>query len=153
MMLDMEAEFTRTGAIGTAGTSKQTVVGVAGTAIIGGRVKDQKVAMDLGAGEPLFPWIRFVTALAGATGGLQVDIVAADDAALVTNPVVLSTRTITLAEAVVNSIFGLPALRAGAKKRYVGVKLTPLAANSTTGEVIVGLGDKDGRPQDDVNAL
>jgi hypothetical protein len=153
MLLDYEDEFTRTGAIGSAGTSKQSVIGAAGTAIVGGRVKDFRAAVDPGAGECIYPYIRVPTALVGATGGVQVDIVAADDAALATNPVVLSTRTVLLAEAVINSVHAMPALRAGAKKRYLGVKMTPLGAAASAGELIVGLTDMNGRPQNGVNAL
>lgn len=145
-ILDYNDELTWTS--GATPPSKQTVVGNFGTAIIGGRVKDAGRARDWGAGEPKFFYLRFVTALAGATGGLQVDLVGADNAALTTNPVVLSTKTIALAAALVNTVHQLPVLAAGSNKRYFGVKLTPLTANSTTGEVIVGEIDESARPQD-----
>jgi hypothetical protein len=148
---DYDDELTHTA--GPPATSKQSIVGVAATAIVGGTVKDGGAARDWGAGELRLAFLRCVTALVGATGGVQVDIVTADNAALTTNPVVLSTRTIAAAALLANTLHALPPLAAGTRKRYLGVKLTPLATNSTAGEVIVGFMDKDGRPQDGVNWL
>lgn len=138
---------------GTNKTSRQSIVGVAGAAIIGGRVKDGVAAKDWGAGEDRRAYLRCVDALVGASGGLQVDIVAADDGALVTNPTVLATKTIPAAQLTANSLHQLPRLAAGARKRRLGVKLTPLTTNSTAGSVVVGFLDKDGAPQDGVNWL
>lgn len=134
-------------------TSKQSIVGNAGTAIVLGGVKDAGAARDWGAGEVLTPYARTVDALTGATGGVQVDIVAADNAALSTNPVVLSTITIAEAAFLANKLFAMPPLVAGQKKRYLGVKATPLTTNSTAGSLIVGFMPRDGRPQDGVNFL
>ena len=152
MILDYDDELTYTA--GPPATSKQSIVGTAGTAIIGGKVKNANAARDWGAGELLTAYVRVVTALVGASGGVQFDIVGADNAGLTTNPVVLATRTIAAASLTINTVFSLPCTMAGSKKQYLGVKITPLTSNSTAGEVIVGFfGDKDARPQDNVNAL
>lgn len=128
-------------------TSKQSIVGTAATAIIGGRYKDAGQARDWAAGETKHPYVRTVDALVGATGGVQVDIVGADNPGLTTNPVVLSTRTITAAEFVANKVYPLPPLTPGTKKRYLGAKFTPLTTNSTGGSLICGFRSKDGAPQ------
>ncbi len=153
MINDFSDELTYTS--GGSPSSKQTVVGNFGTAIIGGRVKDAGAGYvkDWASGELHAWYVRFYTALAGATGGLQVDLVAADNAALTTNPVVLATKTIALAAALVNTVHALPRPTPGTRKRFFGVKLTPLTANSTTGEVVVGAPPPDGLPQEEANAL
>lgn len=150
MLIDYGDELTYTA--GPPATSKQSIVGNAGTAIVGGKVKDAVAARDWAAGEALFAWLRCVTALVGATGGVQVDIVAADNAALTTNPVTLATKTIAAAALVANALISIGTLAPGSKKRYLGVKLTPLTTNSTAGEVIVGLTMGDARIQGGLNA-
>jgi hypothetical protein len=152
MINDYQDELTYTA--GPPATSKQTVVGNFGTAIIGGKVKDGGANGDFGAGETIAVRLRTVTALLGATGGLQCDLVTADNAGLTTNPVVLATKTLTLAQMVINSVFQLFLIPPGTRKRYLGIKLTPLTANSTAGEVIVWLANaEDSSPQNRVNNI
>jgi hypothetical protein len=134
-------------------TAKQSIVGNAGAAIVGGKAKDAGAARDWATGETLHPYVRTVDALTGATGGVQVDIVGADNAALTTNPVVLSTITIPQASFLANKLFAMPALTPGSKKRWVGAKFTPLTTNSTAGTLVCGFISRDGRPQDGVNTL
>ncbi len=154
MILDYRDELTRTA--GPPATSKQSYVGAVGVAIIGGQVKDAGVGAvkDWGSGETKYTYLRNVTAAAGAGfTGLQVDIVAADDAALVTNPVVLATKTIPVAQLLANKAIAMPPLAAGSPRRRLGLKMTPVGAASTAGEAIVGFASKDGRPQNTANSL
>lgn len=133
--------------------SNQSIVGTAGTAIVGAKVKGGGAAGDWGTGAILKPFLRCVDALVGATGGLQVDLVTADNEALTTNPVVLATRTIAAGSLLANTLHSLPLPAPGTRKAWFGVKLTPLTTNSTAGSVIVGLQPVDALPQDRVNAL
>ncbi len=151
MICDYSDELTYTA--GPPATSKQSIVGVAGTAIVGGRVKDGGAARDCAAGEPKAAYLRCVTAAVGATGGVQVDIVGADNALLTTNPVVLATKTIATAALTANSLHSLPLLAAGSQKRHLGVKITPLTTATTAGEVIVGLVPANARPQNSARAI
>lgn len=150
-LIDYSDELTYT--VGPPATSKQSIVGAFGTAIVGGRVKDGGGAKDWGAGELIKVLIRVVTAVAGASGGVQFDVVGADNALLTTNPVVLATRTIPTASLLINTLFSIGVIGAGSKKRFLGVKATPLTSNSTTGEVIVWLAPPDSAPQDAANAV
>jgi len=140
MILDYDNELTYTA--GPPATSKQSIVGTAGTAIIGGRVLDGGAAQDWAAGEVKEWFLRCVTALVGA-----------DNAGLTTNPVVIATRTIAAASLTANALIPLPSPYPGTKKRFLGVKLTPLSTNSTAGEVIVGIVDKDARQQGPLNYI
>jgi hypothetical protein len=152
MINDYQDELTTT--VGPPVTSKQSIVGTAGTAIIGGKVKDGGAAGDWGAGETYAARLRCVDALSGATGGLQVDIVTDSNSNLTTAPVVLATKTIPAASLVANSVFMIGLIQPGTRKRYLGVKLTPLSTNSTTGTVIVFLGNaEDSSPQNRVNSI
>lgn len=151
MILDYRDELSRTA--GPPATSKQSIVGVAATPIVGGRVKDAGAARDWASGETKHTYVRTVDALVGATGGVQVDIVAADNEALTTNPVVLSTITILAAAFLANELHAMPALKAGSQKRYLGAKFTPLTTASTAGSLICGFTDKNGRPQNSANAI
>lgn len=150
MISDYDDELTRTA--GPPATSKQSIVGTAGAAIVGGRVKDSIAARDWAAGEPPFLRLQCVTALVGATGGLQADIVVADDAALTTNPVVIGGRKIAAAALTTGALIPLGSLLPGTSKRYLGLKLTPLTTDSTQGEVIVGFSDQNAGPVDGMNA-
>jgi len=153
MITDFNDELTYNASLDP--TSKQSIVGNFGTAIIGGRVKDAGAGYtrDWGAGECAEAYVQMRTAVAGASGGVQFDIVAADDAGLVTNPVVLATRTIPAASLVLSSIHSIGRLAAGSQKRRLGCKITPLGSNTTTGEAIVGLIPPGTRPQDGANFL
>jgi hypothetical protein len=133
--------------------SLQSIVGTAGTAIVGGKVKDGGAAGDWGAGCEMQPVVRIGTAVAGASGGVQFDIVTADNALLTSNPVVLSTRTIATASLTANSLHRLPQLAPGTRKRHLGVKVTPLTSDSTAGTAMVGLQPCGSTPQNRVNNI
>lgn len=153
MINDFGDELTYTS--GGSPSSKQSIVGNAGTAIVGGRVKDAGAGYtkDWASGE-LHRWIvRVVTAVAGASGGVQFDLVAADNAALTTNPVVLATRTIAAAALLINTLHALPIPNPGTRKRYFGLKVTPLTSNSTAGEIVVEAVPPEGVPQNEANSL
>jgi hypothetical protein len=132
-----------------------TAAGQAVTAAaIGTKVKDAGAARDWAAGEPVAAYARVTGAAASnPTTSMTIDIVAADNAALTTNPVVLATTTVLAAALTANSVHALPLLKAGANKRYLGVKFTPNGGNATTGSFIAGLCPAEGRPQDGVNSL
>ena len=141
-ILDYDNEFT-------------TKNGQAVTAAASGtKVRDAGGAVDFGAGEQLVAFARVTGAAASnPTTSMTIDIVGADDAALSTNPVVLATATVLAAALTANSLHQLGTLKAGVKKRYHGCKFTPNGGNATTGSFIVGLIDRQGRPQDGVNYL
>ncbi len=121
---------------------------------IGTKVLDAGAAKDWGSGEPLSAYARITgTAASNPTTSETVDIVAADNALLTTNPVVLATVTILAAAALANSLHQLGRLKAGVKKRYLGCKFTNTGGAPTTGKWIVGLIDQHGRPQDGANYL
>jgi hypothetical protein len=151
MLLDYSDELSRTA--GPPATSKQSIVGNAAAAIVGGRVKNAGAARDWATGEAKFPYVRTVDALTGATGGVQVDIVVADDATLATNAVVLSTITIAQADFLANKLFAMPALKPGYKRQYCGAKFTPITTNSTAGSLICGFRSKDGSPQNAAHSI
>jgi hypothetical protein len=144
MILDYDNEFT-------------TLAGLAVTAAaIGTKVNDagSGYTRDWAAGEPVAAYARVTGAAASnPTTSMTIDIIAADNAALTTNPVVLSTVTVLAAALVANSVHALPLLKAGANKRYLGCKFTPNGGNATTGSFICGLVPAEGRPQDGVNFL
>lgn len=151
-LLDYSDELTYTA--GPPATSKQSVIGAAGVALIGGRVKNGLGAKDWATGEVLAWYIRCVTALAGAgCTGVQFDLVVDTAATLVVAPTVIATKTVLAAAFVVNALIACPIATPGTSKQYLGVKMTPLGAASTAGEAIVGLIGKDARPQDGVNYL
>jgi hypothetical protein len=151
MINDYADELTYTA--GPPATSKQSIVGVAGTAIIGGKVKDGGAAGDWGAGCDYDVYLRVPTALVGATGGIQVDVVTDTAPGLATAPTVLATKTIPAASVTLNSLHYIGKIAAGTRKRYLGAKVTPLTTNSTAGEVIIGLKPCGAGPQNRVNSL
>jgi hypothetical protein len=142
MILDYDDELT-------------TAAGQAVTATaIGTKVKDAGAARDWGAGESVTPYARVTaTAASNPTTSMQIDFIGADNAALTTNPVVLSTKTILAAALLASSVHSFPPLLAGSNKRYFGVKFTPVGGNATTGAFVAGLVDRTARPQDGVNFL
>ena len=142
-ILDYDDEFTTNGG--------QSCAIAAGTTN-GTKVKNAGGARDWAAGEPLWPYLRVVTAFTNLTS-LKVDIVAdtADD--LVTDPTVLSSKTILLAALTVNSLHALPPLLGGTSKQYLGAIFTVAGTTETTGVVICGLMLQSARPQDGVNYL
>jgi hypothetical protein len=150
MILDYEGELTYTA--GPPALSKQTLIGNADTAINGGRVLNAGGAKDWGSGEIKTPYVRVVTAVAGASGGVKFQIVSSAALNLGT-PTVLSERTIPTASLLINTIHPLPPLMAGTSRQYLGVIMTPLTSNCTAGEVVVGFIGKDGRPQGHVGTL
>jgi hypothetical protein len=123
-------------------------------AAICGRVKDGGVARDWAAGEPVFPFMRVTgTAAFNPTTSATVEILAADDALLTENPVVLSTKSILAAALGANTLHPLPALLPGFKKRYLGAKVTPVGGDATTGKVIVGFIEQSARSANVVSTL
>lgn len=123
-------------------------------AAIGTRVKDGLGAKDWGAGEELVPYARVTgTAASNPTTSMTIEIIGADNAALTTNPVTLSSVTKLTAALTANSLHAMPPLAAGSKKRYLGCKFTPNGGSATTGYWKVGFIPRRGRPQDGVNAL
>lgn len=137
----------------------QAFIGTAGTAILGTTVKDAQPGTAEAAtptkdwaagGEPVPVRLRVHTAVAGASGGVQFDLVAADNLALTTNPVTLLTKTIAAATLAVNTSHLLGFLAPGTNKRYLGLKVTPLTSASTAGRFIVWLGQPGAGPQDGV---
>lgn len=136
MINDLQDEFTTTGS--------QVCTGAAA---IGTKVKNAGAAKDWGAGELKVPFVRIDVASDVVTS-MKFDIIAADDAALTTNAVVLSTITVLTAALTADSLHAMPALLAGYERQYLGCKFTPAGGNGTVGTFICGLsGDKDGRPQ------
>jgi len=142
MFLDFDDELTL--------NQSATVKGQLVTATaIGGRQKDALKARDWGAGEPVFAYFAVTPAAASnPTTSMTVDIVAADDAGLTTNAVVLSTRTVLTAALLAGTIFGMPALSAGTRRRFLGCRFTPNGGNATTGAYVCGLVMTDARVQD-----
>ena len=141
-ILDYDDEFT------TAGGQAITA------AAIGTKVKDGRTAKDWGAGEPLYPYARVTgTAASNPTTSMTITVEGADNAALSSNAVVLSTSTVLAAALTANSLHKMPPLLAGSNKRNLGMRFTPNGGNATTGSFIGGLIDKNGRPQDGVNFL
>lgn len=123
-------------------------------AAIGTKQKDALKARDWGAAICAVPYARVTgTAASNPTTSMQIDVIAADDAVLTGNPVVLSTKTVLAAALVANSVHNLPRLLAGTKRRFLGMKFTPIGGNATTGAFIGGLIHDSARPQDGVNYL
>lgn len=147
MYQDLESSFTKDMASAT-NDSAQTVVGAFGVAILSKNVLDMGAPANVkrnslsqnaqvnnfnAANIPVR--IQIVEKLLGATGGIKVDIVTDSASDLVTAPVVLYTTTIPLAEALVGKVLLIKDLPMGIVKRYVGLKFTPLTANSTAGKI------------------
>jgi hypothetical protein len=143
MILDMDDEFTLNQSATTKG---QLVTATA----IGGRQKGVVgQARDWGAGEPVFAYFAVTPAAnSNPTTSMTVDIVAADDAALSTNAVVLSTRTVLTAALLAGRIFGMPALASGTRRAILGCRFTPNGGNATTGAYVCGLVLQNARVQD-----
>jgi hypothetical protein len=117
---------------------------------IGGRQKGVVgQPRDWGAGEPIFAYF-IVTPAANfnPVTSATVDIVAADDAALATNAVVLSTRTVLTAALLAGRIFGLPALASGTRRAILGSRVTANGGAATTGALVIGLVAQNARVQD-----
>lgn len=142
-ILDMDDEFTLNQ---NATTKGQLVTALA----IGGRQKGVVGSpRDWGAGNPRFAYFAVTPAAASnPTTSMTVDIVAADDVALATNPVVLSTRTVLTAALLAGRSFGLPSLSAGTRRAVLGCRFTPNGGNATTGAYVCGLVRANARPQD-----
>ena len=143
MLLDMDDEFTL--------NQSPTIKGQLVTAqAIGGRQKGVVgQPRDWGAGEPVWAYFAVTPAAnSNPTTSMTVDIIGADDAALATNPVVLSTRTVLTASLLAGRIFGMPALSSGSRKAILGCKFTPNGGNATTGAYVCGLVLQNARVQD-----
>jgi hypothetical protein len=126
-----------------------------GAAAIGTKVKDAGAARDWGAGEPLVPYVRVTNdADSDVVTSMTFDFIASSTADLTGTPVVLSTISVLKAALVKNSLHACPPLKAGSPRRYLGWRFTPVGGNQASGaRAVVGFMDKDGRPQDGVNAL
>jgi hypothetical protein len=141
MILDQGDEFTAAG--GEAFTA----------AAVGSIVMDAGKAVDWGAGEPLYPYVRVTHgANFNPTTSATFDFIAADNAALTTNPVTLSTKTVLVAALLLDTLHQMTPLLSGSSKQYLGFKCTPNGGNATTGSLIAGFVDKNGRQQN-VNFL
>lgn len=142
-ILDYDNEFTTAGG--------QAVTADA----IGTRVINAVNAKDWGAGEPVIPYVRITSdAAANPTTGETVDIVGADNAALTTNPVVLSTTYILAAALTANSLHKMPPLAPGSNKQYLGCRFVNTGGAPSTGKWKVGLlPGQSGRVQDGLNYL
>jgi hypothetical protein len=143
VLLDMDDELTL--------NTSATIRGQAFTATaIGGRQKGVVgQPRDWGGGEPIFAYF-IVTPAANfnPTTSATVDIVAADDAALATNAVVLSTRTVLTAQLLAGRIFGMPALASGTRRAILGARVTANGGAATTGALVIGLVAQNARVQD-----
>lgn len=126
-----------------------------GAAAIGTKVKDAGKARDWGAGEVITPYVKLTSdADSDVVTSMTFDFIGADNAALSTNPVVLSTKTVLKAALVKNSIHVMPPLAAGSNKQFFGVKFTPTGGNQASGAKFkAGLISRDGRPQDGTNFM
>src|SRR3954467_10065067 len=116
-ILDQDDEFTL--------NQSATIKGQLVTATaIGGRQKGVVgQPRDWGAGEPVFAYFAVTPAAnSNPVTSMTVDIVAADDAALATNAVVLSTRTVLTAALLAGRIFGMPALASGSRRAILGCR-------------------------------
>ena len=145
MLLDRDDEFTTD----QSGTLKGQLV--TATAI-GTRQKYSANARDWASGEVVTPYVK-VTDVAAFNPGTScvVTIEGADDVGLTSNAVVLSTKTLTGTQAA-GTIFHMPALTPGTRKKFLGCRFT-VTGNATTGALICGLVDKDARTQDGANTI
>lgn len=147
MYQDLQSSFTKDFTSAN-NDSAQTIVGAFGTAILSKNVLDMGAPANVkrnslsqnnqvnnfdAAHIPLH--IQFVETMTGATGGLKIDVVTDSNANLVTAPVVLYTVTVALADAKVGYEVAIKELPMGLVKQFVGLKFTPLTANSTAGKV------------------
>src|SRR3954469_7138876 len=142
-LLDQDDELTL--------NTSATIRGQAFTApAIGGRQKGVVgQPRDWGAGEPVFGYVAVTPAAAfNPTTSATIDLVAADDAALTTNQVILSTRTIPVASLLAGRSFGLPALASGTRRAILGCRVTANGGAATTGALVIGLVQQDARPAD-----
>jgi hypothetical protein len=143
-ILDYDDEFTT--------ASGQTMDGAAA---IGTKVKNAGKARDWGSGEPVYPYARVTSdADSDVVTSMTFDVIAADNALLTTNPVVLSTVSVLKAALVKNALIQFPPLKGGSNKQYLGFKFTPVGGNQASGaKIVAGLISKSARPQDGVNSL
>jgi len=120
---------------------------------IGGKVIDGGTSKDWGAGETLVPYFKVTGAAASNPTTSMTVSIETSDAVGITSSTVLSTVTVLAASLTAGSIHAMPPLKAGAKGRYLGCRFTPNGGSATTGALVVGFVDKDGRPQNGVNTL
>lgn len=157
MFYDLQASFTKNFS-SSADNGEQAIVGAAGTAIRSTNVMDmgQTVSSAFINGSMGYPkrqslgdnalknnfdaphiplHIQVTKDFAGNTGGLKIDLVNADNEALTTNPVIVYTVTIPLAELKAGKQVAIKELPMGINKRWLGFNFTPLTAASTAGSV------------------
>lgn len=89
---------------------------------------------NLGAGQPLM-FETLVTADFATLTSLDIQIVAADDAALTTNPVVVESSGAVIAADLVSGYRFAGTLNLHEKKRYIGFKYVVAGSDATTGAV------------------
>jgi hypothetical protein len=149
-ILDYADEFTTKDGQAVTAAAIGTKVKDAGA----GRTAAATPTRDWGSGTPLVAYARVTGAAASnPITSMTIEIIAADNAALTTNPVVLASTSVLAAALTANSLHRIGALKAGSPKRYLGCKFTPVGGNATTGAFICGLIDEKGRPQDGANYL
>jgi len=151
MYQDLQSSFTKDMA-SSANHSNQSVVGAFGTAIISKNVIDMGVpantkrnSLDQNAQVNNFdaaciPFnCQVTTTLVGGSGGVRVDIVTDSASDMITAPVVIGSFTIPALSA---AGYELPIkeIPMGLIKRYLGLKFTPLASNTTVGTVDAYIG-------------
>jgi hypothetical protein len=115
---------------------------------------------DWASGEIIIPYVAITPAAAfNPTTSGQFDVIAAANVDLTTTvtsvngdgvsraPVVISTKTVLVAALTAGTVFSLPALIPGTKRRYLGMKVTCVGGSATTGAIVAGLIDKNARPQ------
>lgn len=144
MILDFVDEFTTSGGQAVTSDTNGTKVKDAGS----GKTR------DWGRGEPVYPYAKTTaTAAPDPTTSETIDIIGADNAALTTNVVVLSTITIPVADCAASAVYDMPPLLGGHQKRYLGCRFVNAGGAPTQGEWIVGLVHKSARPQNVVAQL
>lgn len=125
-----------------------------GAAAVGTRVKNAGAAKDWGAGTLIFPWVKMTSDADSDVGtSMTFDLIAADDEALNTNPVVLSTVTVLKAALLKSTIHRMPPLKGGVQKQYLGFKFTPTGGNATTGKGKCFLTTESNLAEDGVNYM
>ena len=103
-------------------SDNQVVTGA--TSVTSTNVTDMVGLHSLGSGEPIKCFISVTAKGAGTAPSFQAQLIAADDAALGTNPVTLGdTGTVATASITVPQVFHL-GIPVHTKKQFVGIKYT-----------------------------
>lgn len=134
------------GSISGSTVTGQTVTG--SSSVLSANTVDLLQARDIGEGSDLFGRFQVLTAFAGLTA-LEMQIIAADDAALTTNVTVIGTTgAVAVASLVAGARFACDInLRLASKgQRYVGARYVP-TGTGTAGAVFgdIGIDIQDGQ--------